>query len=108
MWSEKIPRRKRRVKREEEHTCSSAFAVAGIAFAFVVVVVVVFLRGACARARVRVWLSESYLVRKKRELLGGLWATLLSVHKCPPPSLCCLTITSLPNCGEEFALSARR
>jgi hypothetical protein len=87
---------------EEEHTCSSAFAVAGIAFAFVVVVFF-SLRVACARARVGVWLSESYLVRKKRELLGGLWATLLSVHKCPPPSLFCLTITSLRNCGEEFA-----
>ncbi len=55
----------------------------------------------CLCARAGVWLS--LILRGRR---GSCWwavRTLLSVHKCPPPSLCCLTITSLPNCGEEFA-----
>jgi hypothetical protein len=67
MWSKKIPRRKKTgpMEREEEHTCSSAaFPVAGIAFAFVVV----FLR---VLVRARGGLAESYLARKKRELLVG-------------------------------------
>jgi hypothetical protein len=45
MWSKKIPRRKTgRMEREEEHTCSSAFSVAGIAFAFVVDILSVLVR----------------------------------------------------------------
>ncbi len=67
MWSKKIPRRKTgQMEREEEHTCSSAFSVAGIGFAFVVVLLRVRL---CVRARGG--LAESYLARKKRELLVG-------------------------------------
>ncbi len=65
MCSKKIPRRKR--GQTEERTCSSAFSVAGIAFAFFVVVFLSVL----VRARVGGGLAESYLARKKRELLVG-------------------------------------
>ncbi len=84
-------------------TCSSAFSVAGIAFAFFVVV---FFECACARARGGVWLS--LILRGRRGSWWWVVGILLSVHKCPPPSLCCLTFTGFTKLWGGVCLSTRR
>ncbi len=119
IWSKKTPQKKLKAKGEHvqwikshkcgprrfpkerqakrRSTCSSAFSVAGIAFAFFFVVV--FRACAlCSRARGFGWVLSC-----REERAGcGLWALLLSVRKCPPPSLCCLSIKGLPNCSRSL------
>ncbi len=99
MCSKKIPRRKTG-QTEEEHMFVGVFFCRNC--------VCLFLR---RRRRLRacalcfpcagVWLS---LILRGRG--RWLWAvsTLLSVRKCPPPSLCCLSIKGLLNCSRSLLI----
>jgi hypothetical protein len=93
MWSKKIPQRK--TGQTEEHMFVGVSCCRNC---------VCFLRrrlracALCSRAR-----GFGWVLSYREERAGcGLWALLLSVRKCPPPSLCCVSIKGLPNCSTSL------